>query len=65
MHAQVGALCNSVSGSIGPYVTLNFDNNTDVTATSCGGPIDVVPCTNGIPPVARGGQAPLLEQLVG
>ena len=28
------------------------------------GPIDFVPCVNGIPPVARGDQAPLLEQLV-
>ena len=32
MHAQVGPLCNGVSESIGPYVTLNFDNNTDPNA---------------------------------
>ena len=44
-----------------PFVTLA---TSSVTATSCGGPIDFVPCTNGIPPVARGDQTPLLGQLV-
>ena len=30
--AQLFALCNSVSGSVSPYVTLNFDNNSDSNA---------------------------------
>ncbi|KAH9984858.1 glycosyltransferase family 2 protein [Russula vinacea] len=29
---QVSALCNGVSGSVSPYVILNFDNNTDPNA---------------------------------
>jgi chitin synthase len=28
----VSALCNGVNGGVSPYVTLNFDNNTDVNA---------------------------------
>ena len=28
------------------------------------GPIDFVPCIDGIPPITRGDQAPLLERLV-
>ena len=46
-------------GNIGTTTAPN------VTAMSCGGPIDFVPCANGIPPDARGDQAPLLERFVG